>query len=390
MWEFTTPRTIVFGENALDYLKEVEGKRALIVTDKVINKLGFVDKVAKYLKEVGMKVEVFDEVEPEPSVETIIKGAELAKKYGPDWFVGLGGGSCMDAAKAIWVLYERPDMEVGAINPFEKLGLRKKARLICIATTSGTGAEATWGLVITDAKEKRKMELGSREDVADIAILDPELPKSMPPKLAADTGLDALTHAIEAYTNQCKNDFSDAVAMKAIQIIFEYLPRAYKNREDEEAKEKMHNAATMAGLAFINSAPCPGAAHGMGHSVGALFHIPHGRTVSVFLPYVIQYNAREAMESYAEIARAVGIEAETGEKAVDKLVEAVKRLMEEVGEPTAIKDMEISWEDYEKNLDGLMTRAANSTCIFMNPRVPDMEELRKLLIYAYEGKKVDF
>jgi len=390
MSEFTTPRTIIFGEGALDYLKEVEGKRALIVTDKVINKLGFVDKVAKYLKEVGMKVEVFDEVEPEPSVETVIKGAELAKKYGPDWFVGLGGGSCMDAAKAIWVLYERPDMEVQGINPLEKLGLRKKARLICIPTTSGTGAEATWAAIITDAKEKRKMEVGSRENVPDIAILDPELPKSMPSKLTADTGLDALTHAIESYLNEMKNDFSDAVAIKAIQIVFKYLPRAYRNREDKEAKEKMHNAATMAGLAFINSAPCPGAAHGLGHSFGALFHIPHGRAVSVFLPYVIQYNSREVMERYAEIARAIGIEAETDEAAVDKLVEVVKRLMEELGEPTAIKDMRISWEDYEKNLDGLVTRAANSNCIFMNPRVPDADDTRKLFIYAYEGKKVDF
>jgi len=390
MWEFTAPRTIVFGEDALEYLKEVEGKRALIVTDKVIKKLGFVDRVAKYLKEAGIKVEVFDEVEPEPSIETIINGAELARKYGPDWFVGLGGGSCMDAAKAIWVLYERPDMEVGEINPLEKLGLRKKARLICIPTTSGTGAEATWAVVITDAKEERKMELGSKENVADIAILDPELPKSMPPKLAADTGLDALTQAIEAYTNQCKNDFSDAVAIKAIQIIFKHLPRAYKNSEDKEAKEKMHNAATMAGLAFVNSAPCPGVAHSMGHSFGAIFHIPHGRAVIVFLPCVIQYSAREAMERYAEIARAVDIEAETDEEAVDKLVEAVKRLMEEVGEPSTIMDMGINWEDYTKNLDGLVDRAENSSCTFMNPRVPDGEELRKLFIYAFEGKKVDF
>jgi len=337
-----------------------------------------------------MKVEVFDEVEPEPSVETVIKGAELAKKYGPDWFVGLGGGSCMDAAKAIWVLYECPDMEVQGINPFEKLGLRRKARLICIPTTSGTGAEVTWGIVITDAKEERKMEVGSRENVADIAIIDPELPKLMPSKLAADTGLDALTHAIEAYVNQMKNDFSDAVAIKAIQIIFKYLPRAYRNREDKEAKEKMHNAATMAGLAFVNSAPCPGAAHGMGHSFGALFHVPHGRAVGVLLPYVIQYSAKEAMERYAEIARVIGIKAETDEEAVDKLVGAVKRLMEEVGEPTAIKDMEISWEEYEKNLDGLVDRAANSSCISMNARVLGVEEIRRLFIYAYEGKKVDF
>jgi len=295
----------------------------------------------------------------------------------------------MDAARTIWIIYVRPDMEVRAINPVEKLGLRKKARLICIPTTSGTGSEASWGVVITDAKEERKLEFGSREAVADIAILDPELPKSMPPKLVADTGLDALTHAIEAYVSQWTNDFSDAVAIKAIQIVFEYLPRAYRNREDEEAKEKMHNAATMATLAVVNSAVC-GMPHAMGHSFGALFHIPHGRAVGVFLPCVIQYSAREAMERYAEIARVIGIEGETDEEAVDKLVEAIKRLMKEVDEPTAIKDMGIGWDEYENNLDGLVDRAANSSCISMNARVLGVEDIRRLFIYVYEGKKVDF
>ncbi|MFQ6000008.1 MAG: iron-containing alcohol dehydrogenase, partial [Candidatus Bathyarchaeia archaeon] len=170
MSQFTTPRTIVYGEDALEYLKTIEGKRAFIVTDKTLHKLSFVKKVANYLKEAGMEVEVFDEVEPEPSFETMIKGAELARKYGPDWFIGLGGGSCMDAAKRIWVLYERPDIEVRMMpSPLEKLGLRKKARLICIPTTSGTGSEATWGMVITDAKEKRKMEFASQDVVPDIA-----------------------------------------------------------------------------------------------------------------------------------------------------------------------------------------------------------------------------
>jgi len=388
MWELTFPRTIVIGEGALDYLKVVEGKRVLIVTDKVIHKLDFVEKVANYLKETGLEVKVFDEVESEPSMETIVKGAEFAKKYGPDWFIGLGGGSCMDAAKAIWVLYERPDMEVAAINPLEKLGLRKKARLICIPTTSGTGSDATWVTVITDMKDERKMELSSREIVADIAILDPELPKSMPPRVVADTGLDALTHAIEGYVSQWRNDFSDALAIKAIQVIFKYLPRAYRNPEDKEAKEKMHNAATMAGMSFGNSQV--GIAHAMGHSLGAIFHVPHGRSVDLFLSYSIEYSTREAMERYADIAREIGIEAKTDEEAVEKLVEAIRRLDREVGEPASIKELGISREDFEKRLDDLVTRAANSTCTFMNPRVPDVEDTRKLIIYAYEGKKVDF
>jgi alcohol dehydrogenase class IV len=388
MWEFTSPRTIVFGENALEYLKTVEGKRAFIVTDRVIRKLGFADKVAGYVKQAGLKVEIFDEVETEPSAENVTRGAELARKYGPDWFVGLGGGSSIDAAKAIWVLYERPDMEVAAINPLEKLGLRKKARLICIPTTSGTGSDATWVTMITDVKECRKMELTSREIVADIDILDPELAKSMPPRVAADTGLDALTHAIEGYVSQWRNDFSDALAIKAIQVIFKYLPRAYKNPEDKEAKERMHNAATMAGISFSNSQV--GIAHAMGHSLGAIFHVPHGRSVGLFLSCSIEYSARDAMERYADIAREIGIEAKTDEEAVRELVQAVKRLEREVGAPSFIKELGISREDFEKRLDDLVTRAANSLCTLMNPRVPDVEDVRKLIIYAYEGKKVDF
>jgi alcohol dehydrogenase class IV len=388
MWELTFPRTVVTGEEALEYLKEVEGKRALIVTDKVIHKLDFVEKIANYLKKAGLEVRVFEEVEPEPSVETIVKGAEFARKYGPDWLIGLGGGSCMDAAKAIWVLYANPDIEVAEINPFTKFGVREKARLICIPTTSGTGADATWAAIITDAKEERKMELPSREIVADIIILDPELPKSMPPSLVADTGLDALTHAIEAYVSQWRNDFSDALAIKAIQIVFKYLPRACRNPEDKEAKEKMHNAATMAGIAFGNSQV--GIAHAMGHSFGAIFKVSHGKTVGLFLSYSIEYSAIEAMERYADIARAIGIEAKTDEEAVEKLLAAVRRLNREMREPASIKELGISREDFEKRLDDLVTRAANSSCTFMNPRVPDVEDTRKLFLYAFEGKKVDF
>jgi len=389
MSQFTTPRIIVYGEDALEYLETVEGKRAFIVTDKIMHKLGFVEKVANYLKEAGMEVKVFDEVEPEPSFETMTKGAELAKNYGPDWFIGLGGGSCMDSAKRIWVLYERPDIEVKTMpTPLEKLGLRKKARLICIPTTSGTGSEATWGMVITDTKENRKMEFASQDVVPDIAILDPELPASMPPSLAANTGLDALTHAIEAYVAQGKNDFSDVLAIGAIQMIFEYLPRSYRNPKDKEAKEKMHYAATMAGLAMSNATAC--IAHAMGHSFGAIFHIPHGRAVGVFHPYTIQYNAKEVMERYAEIAKAIGIEAKTDEEAVEKLVEAIKKLMKEVDEPISVKEMGISWENYEKNLDGLAKRARESGATFVNPRVTEEEDYRRLFICAFKGEKVDF
>ena len=389
MVEFTTPRSIVYGEDALEYLTTIEGKRAFIATDKILHKLGFVEKVTNYLKEAGIEAEVFDEVEPEPSFETIVKGAELAKKFGPDWFIGLGGGSSMDVAKRIWVLYERPDIEVRMMpSPMEKLGLRKKARLICIPTTSGTGSEVSWGMIITDTKEKKKMEFASKDVVPDIAIVDPALTLSMPPKLAADTGIDALTHAIEAYITAMRNDFSDGLLIKAIQLVFKYLPRSYRNSADKEAREKVHYAATMAGLGMSNSAAC--IAHAMGHSFGAIFHIPHGKAVGVFHPYTIQYNAKEAMERYAEIAKAIGIEAKTDAEAVEKLVEAVKKLTKEVDEPVTVKEMEISWKDYEKNLDNLAKKARESGATFVNPRVPDEEDYRKLFIYAFKGQKVDF
>ena len=388
MPEFTSPRTIVFGDGALEYLEDIEGKRAFIVTDKVIRKLGFVEKVAKYLKEAGMEVEVFDEVEPEPSIETVIKGTELARQYSPDWFVGLGGGSCMDVAKAIWFLFERPDMEVGAINPLEKLELRKKARLINIPTTSGTGADVSWATVITNTEEQKKMDLASRELVADMTIIDPELPSSMPPKLTAGTGLDALAHAVEAYVSEMRNDFADAVAIKAIQIIFEYLPRAYKNGKDGEAREKMHNAATMGGLALSNS--MHGLAHGLCYPIGSLFKIPHSEIVGVFLPYTIEFSEVQAKDRYAEIAKAVGIKAETTNEAVDKFVKAIKGLIREVGLPASVRETGISWEEYQQKLDVSVQQASQYVSTFTSPRVPSPEECRKLFIYAFEGKKVDF
>ena len=245
---------MAFGEDALEALKGIKGKKAFIVTDGVVKSLGFVEEVSKYLKEAGLEIGIFDKVEPEPSVGNVQTGAEALKRFAPDWIIGLGGGSCMDAAKAMWVLYERPDIvELGGVTPLVELGLRKKARFIAIPTTSGTGSDATWAAVITDEKTVYKMELASRELVADISIVDPKLVLGMPKKLTADTGLDALTHAIEGYVSQWRNDFSDAMAVKAIQLIFKYLQRAYEDGSDTEAREKMHNAATMAGLAFSNS-----------------------------------------------------------------------------------------------------------------------------------------
>jgi Alcohol dehydrogenase, class IV len=212
MWYFVSPQ-IVFGEGALDALDELEGRRALIVTDATLVQLGIVEKVLVHLKNAGLEVRVFDEVEPDPSVATVLRGAEVARAFEPDWIIGLGGGSPMDAAKAIWILYERPDLHPAEINPFVRLGLRQKARLITIPTTSGTGAEITWAIVLTDTEEQRKMGLGNRENVADMAIVDPALTVGMPPRLTADTGMDALTHAVEGYTCTWHNDISDGLCI---------------------------------------------------------------------------------------------------------------------------------------------------------------------------------
>lgn len=388
MWEFTSPKSIVFGEDALEHLKTIEGKKALIVTDKVIKSLGIVEKVSSYLKEANFHVKIFDEVEPEPSKETVVKCAEHARLFEPEWIIGLGGGSCIDAAKASWVLYERPDIQVEEISPLLTLGLRRKARLITIPTTSGTGSEATWAVVITNTMEKRKMELASRELVADIVILDPQLPLTMPKSLVADTGMDALINGLEAYVSQWRNNFSDSLAISAIQTIFKYLPRSYKNSQDKEAKEKMHYAATMAGLAFSNSQIC--LAHSMGHALGAIFKIPHGRSVSAVLKCALEYMAKASIDRFRTLADAIGIRAETDEEALEKFMQALETLFKEVDEPISIRELGISWENLQNSLEDLVERAIASTGTISSPRVPTAEDYRRLFIYAYEGKSVDF
>ena len=220
MWHFVSPE-IVFGTDSLSYLEQINGRMAYIITDEIIVNLGFLDLVAEHLAKAGIEYHSFTSVEPEPSLETIYRGAQEIRRYNSDWIIGLGGGSAIDAAKAIWVLYERPDIKPDAINPFEPIGLRKKAKLITIPTTSGTGSDSNWGIVLTDKPSKRKLGLGSSEVHADIAIVDPIFCMAMPPQLTADTGMDALTHAIEAYSCTWSNDFTDGLSLQAIKLIIE-------------------------------------------------------------------------------------------------------------------------------------------------------------------------
>ena len=388
MWEFTCPRTIVMGDDALEYLATIEGKRALIVTDKGVRSLGIVDRVAKYLRDAGLEVEIYDEVEREPSKQNILRGVEVARRFQPDWFVGLGGGSCMDAAKAIWVLYERPDLSIEEITPLMPLGLRKKARLICIPTTSGTGSDATWAVVITDAEAKRKMELASKEVVSDISILDHTLAKTMPPQLTASTGLDALTQGIEAYIAKWHNDFSDALAIWSVKLAYEYLPRAYRNPDDMEAREKMHHVATMSGIAFSNSQIC--SVHALGHAIGAVFKIPHGVSVAVFLPYVLEYNLKHALSRIADLARIVGIAGESDKEVAKKFIEDLRNFIKSLGVPTTLAELGISREQLEEKLEELVDKAVESTGTIANPRTPTREDYKRIILYAYEGKNIDF
>jgi alcohol dehydrogenase class IV len=393
MWYFVSPE-VVFGEDALDALDELEGRRALIVTDTALVQLGLVDKVKVHLDRAGVEAHVFDAVEPNPSVQTVRRGAAMARQVEPDWIIGLGGGSPMDAAKAIWVLYERPDLEPAEINPFVPLGLRQKARLITIPTTSGTGAEATWAIVLTDTEEQRKMGLGSRENIADIAIVDPALAAGMPPQLTADTGLDVLVHAVEGYTCTWHTDLTDGLCLKAALLVFQYLPRAVADGSDVEARERMHNAATCAGLGFGNS--LASMAHAMGHTLGAVFHVPHGRAVGIFLPYTIEFAAREAPERFAELATLIGCfpvppGAKTGgEEAARALAARIRDLCREIGNPTSVAEAGVERTAYETQLDKLVDDAFNDTQILTAVCAPSDEELRQLFVYAYEGRPVDF
>lgn len=387
MWYFVSPQ-IIFGEDALDALDEIQGKRALIVTDSTLVKLGLVEKILPHLKTAGLESRVFDAVEPEPSVQTVLRGAEIARDYAPDWIIGLGGGSAMDAAKAIWVLDERPDMTPGEINPFVHLGLRQKARLITIPTTSGTGAEATWAIVLTDTKEQRKMGLGNRENVADIAIVDPVMAAGMPPQLTADTGLDALTHAVEGYTCTWHSDLTDGLCIQAARAVFRYLPQAVADGSDMEARERMHNAATVAGLGFGNA--MASIAHAMGHAFGALFHVPHGRSVSIFLPYTVEFGGKEAPDRFADLAHIIGCSAAVGEEGARAFAGCLRALTKQVGNPISVAETGILRHDFVAQMETLVDHAFNDTQIITSVRTPDYDELQKLFLYAYDGLPVNF
>lgn len=389
MWYFGAPQ-VVFGEGALSHLETIRGRRVMIVTDANLLRLGIVDRVRAAMAPGGMEMAVFSQVEPDPALETVRAGAAAMEAFAPDWILALGGGSVMDAAKAMWVLYERPDLLPEAINPIEPLGLRQKARLIAVPTTSGTGSEATWAIVLTDTQERRKLGLGSRENLPDLAILDPELIMQLPQRLTADTGLDALVHAVEGFTTTFANDFSDGLCIRAAQLIIEHLPAAYQDGSNLEARTHLQNAATIAGMGFGNS--MAGLAHGLGHALGAIYHVPHGRAVALFLPYTIEYCLRGDPGStrYAVLARSLGLPAENEAQAGQALAQAFRQLSASVGQPLTLVECGISSEMLAAELEHLVDNALTDSQTVMSTRLPDSEDLRRLLQAVLTGAPVDF
>jgi len=390
MWNFSCP-LIVYGDNALEYLAQVKGKKAFIVTDKNIVKLGLTKLVTDQLDAVNIRWEIFDAIEPEPSLNTINKGKIAVGKYQPDWVIGIGGGSCLDAAKAIICLLARPDLEPDAVSVIETFNFREKARLMAIPTTSGTGSEATWAVVLTDTKDNRKLGLGTTEAMPDVAILDPVMVMGMPPQITGDTGMDVLTHAIEGYVSTWGTSMTAGPGLIAARQAFTYLPKAYKDGNDLEARKEMMYAATLAGMSFGNS--MAGLAHSTGHALGAIAHTPHGRAVGLFLPYTMEYlinGSEETTAKYAEIARFCGIATSPDKECAQALVARIRALAKEIGQPLSVKECGITKAKYDESIPGLIERALNEVMTITVTRVPGEDDLGKIFRYAYEGKGIDF
>ncbi len=390
MMRYTLPRDMYYGNGALEQLKNIKGKKAILVLGGgSMKRFGFVDKAVNYLTEAGIETRLFENVEPDPSVETVMKGAAAMREYEPDWIIGMGGGSPIDAAKAMWVFYEYPDTTFDEIiKPFSFPTLRQKAKFIAIPSTSGTATEVTAFSVITDYAKGIKYPLADFNITPDIAIVDPALAQTMPPTLAAHTGMDALTHATEAYVSTLNSPFTDPLALKAIQMVFEYLPASYQG--DKTAREQMHYAQCLAGQAFSNA--LLGIVHSMAHKTGAAFstgHIPHGCANAIYLPYVIKFNAKCAEKRYADIAKNVGI---TGTDA-----ECVKALCDKIDEynvklniPKTLKDFGIKEDEFLEKVAAIAELAISDACTGSNPRPVTPKEMEKLLACTYYGTEVDF
>lgn len=382
MATFSVPKQIFHGENALAELENLEGQKATIVTGgSSMKKFGFLDKAKEHLEKAGFEVSVVDGVEPNPSIETCVRGGKEMAEFGPDWIIALGGGSSLDAAKVMWVFYEYPGYDFQKLVNFEFPKLRTKARLACIPSTSGTASEITAFSVITDHEKAIKYPLVSPEIVPDVAIIDPALPTTMPPFVTADTGIDVLTHAIEAYVSTAADDYTDPLALKAIELVRDYLPRAYNDGKDAVARQKMHDASTLAGMAFSNCSL--GIIHSMAHKIGGEFGIVHGESNAILMPYVIDYN-RKSTDKYTKLE---------GELGIDNIAELVRELNARVGIAKSLSEAKgttINEEDFKEAVARMAQNAYDDACTLTNPRDTSPEDIKKVYEAAYYGNKVEF
>ena len=409
---FKIPEKIYFEAGAIGYLEKMPDiTRAFIVTDESMVKLGYVDKLLYHIRkrEKYVHSEIFAEVEPDPSFDTIQRGVEALNKFQPDVIIALGGGSPIDAAKGMWLFYEHPDADVEGLKlkfmdirkrtyKFPKLG--NKAKLVAVPTTSGTGSEVTSFAVITDKKRNVKYPLADYELTPDIAIIDPDLVMSLPKKITADTGMDVLTHAIEAYVSNMASDYTDGLSEKAVEIVYNYLPIAYEDGSNRLAREKMHNASCIAGMAFTNA--FLGINHSLAHKLGAEFHIAHGRANAIILPYVIKYNSAKptkfvsfpkyeyfiADSKYANLAKRLGLKCDTVEEGVKSLVEAIQDMNKKLDIPATLQEEGLNEEEFLSKIDDLAEKAFEDQCTTANPRLPLVTELKQILLDAYYGNNI--
>lgn len=383
MGSFIIPREIHHGLGVLEKLTELKGKKAVIVTGAgSMVKTGVVDRVKQYLEKAGVSSVLFTGVEPDPSIDTVMQGVELMVAEQPDWIIGLGGCSAIDAAKCMWVFYEHPEAKFeDIISPFSIKPLRKKAQFIAIPSTSGTGTEVSCAAVITDRLRGVKHPIVSYEITPDIAIVDGELCVSMPPHVTANTGLDALVHDVEAYVSTAANLYTDTLSKESVVLIFKYLPEAYNDGNNLEARQAMHDASCLAGMAFTNA--LLGIVHAMAHQLGGMFGIPHGCANALLMPNIIRYNSK-CTEKYNDLAELFG------GKTSEDFAKMVEDLRHRTGTPASIKEYGIEEVLWNEKLDEITANAMADACCGTNPRQATAEEMKKIYAYTFEGKLVDF
>lgn len=378
MSSFIVPRHTYHGAGSLENLKTVSGKKAVIITGgSSMKREGFLEKTITLLTEAGIESAVFEGVESDPSVETVMKGVKFFNQENPDLIIGLGGCSAIDAAKAMWVFYEYPEVTFEQITePFSIKPLRNKARFVAIPSTSGTGTEATCVAVITDTAKGIKHPLVSYEICPDIAIVDGELARSMPSHITANTGMDALSHDVEALVAALASPYTDVLAIDSVRMIFENLPLAYENGDDIEARQAMHDASCFAGMAFSNA--ILGIVHSIAHQVGGMFGIPHGRANAILMPNVIRFNSRETTKY--ELLAAV-----LGKKTSEEFAQEVEKLRERVGIENSFQEYGIDAQAWNEKLDEMVQNAMDDPCTGTNPRKPTVEEMKKVFMSCYSG-----